>query len=361
MNRLKRFGFIFLIGALAVCFGQELELVRVVSKDLSQTIDLPGELAAFQSVELHAKVRGYLQNVLVDRGSVVKRGQLLAVLTAPEMAAQLSEAESKVQAAKADTVQAEAQLNAAKSTYDRLKRAAETPGAISGNELIQAEEQVKAAEATVQSRRQAKAAMDETVKAQQDLASYLRITAPFNGVITERLVHPGALVGPGVDPVLLVVQEVSHLRLVVAVPEQNVGGILRGDQVEFRVPAFPQRAYSGSVARIAHVLDEKTRTMPVELDVLNRDGSLSPGMYTSVKWRVRHGTGSLLVPKSSVVTTTERTFVVRDQNGKAEWVTVVKGATEGDLIEVSGNLQAGELLVRIATDEIREGSAIREK
>lgn len=361
MKRVERVGSVFLIAALAVCFAQKVDLVPVVSKDLSQTIDLPGEFLSFQSVELHAKVRGYVEEVLVDRGSVVKRGQLLTVLTAPEMKAQLSEAESKVQAAEAERVQAEAQLSAAQSTYERLQKAAETPGAVSGNELIQAKEQVKAAEAAVQSKRQAKAALDETVKAQKDLESYLHITAPFNGVVTQRLVHPGALVGPGVDPVLLVVQEVAHLRLVVAVPEQNVGSIVRGAQVEFRVPAFPQKPYSGTVARIAHALDEKTRTMPVELDVRNRDGSLSPGMYPSVKWPVRRGKASLLVPKTSVVTTTERTFVVRDQNGKAEWVSVVKGAAEGDLIEVSGNLQAGDLLVRRATDEIREGSAISQK
>jgi len=361
MNRVRRLGSLCWISALAICFGQKVELVPVVSRNLSQTIALPGEFAAFQSAELHAKIRGYVENVLVDRGSVVKRGQLLAVLTAPELEARLAEAESKVQAGEAEQAQAEAQLNAARSTYDRLKKAAETPGAISGNELIQAEEQVKAAAAAVQSKRQAKAALDQTVKAQEDLESYLSITAPFNGVVTERLVHPGALVGPGVDPVLLVVQELARLRLVVAVPEQNVDAIVKGAQVEFRVPASPQRTYSGIVARIAHVLDEKTRTMPVELDVLNKDGSLSPGMYPSVEWPVRRGKASLLVPKTSVVTTTERTFVVRAQKGKAEWVNVVKGASAGDLIEVSGNLQAGELVVARATDEIREGSAINQK
>jgi RND family efflux transporter MFP subunit len=357
MNRVKGVAFAYLIAALTVCFAQKGELVPVVSKSISQTIDLPGEFLSFQSVELHAKVRGYVEQVLVDRGSVVKRGQLLAVLSAPEMKAQISEAESKGQAAEAERVQVEAQLSAVQSTYDRLKKAAETPGAISGNELIQAEDQVKAAQAAVQSKRQVKAAMDETVKAQRDLESYLRIISPFSGIVTDRLVHPGALVGPGADPVLLVVQEVTRLRLVVAVPEQNVGEIEKGAQVEFHVPAFPQRIYSGGVARIAHALDEKTRTMAVEMDVFNRDGSLSPGMYPSVKWPVKREKPSLVVPKTCVVTTTERTFVVRVRNGRVEWVDVVKGAADGDLIEVSGNLHAGETVVRRATDEIREGSA----
>ena len=115
-------------------------------------VELPGEFLPFLSVSLHAKVPGYVERILVDRGSRVEDGQLLAELSAPEMAAQIAEAESKVQAAESDRLQAEAQLAAAQSTYDRLKKAAETPGAIAGNELIQAEKQVEAAQALVQSR-----------------------------------------------------------------------------------------------------------------------------------------------------------------------------------------------------------------
>jgi RND family efflux transporter MFP subunit len=359
MKRIKNSLAAFLIASFVVGWAQTTELARIISKPISRTIELPGEFQPFESVSIHAKVRGYVDRVLVDRGSAVKKGQLLAELTAPEMKAQIAEAESKVQAAKSEELQAEAQLSAAQSTYDRLKKAAETPGAIAGNELIQAQKQVEAAQALVQSKRQAGMAVEATVRAQKDLEAYLRITAPFSGIVTDRLVHPGALVGPGDDPVLLVVQEVAHLRLVVAVPEENIGGIVRGARVEFHVPAYPERAYSGTVARISHALDQKTRTMAVELDVFNPDGSLSPGMYPSVKWPVRRARPSLLAPKTSVVTTTERTFVIRDQNGRAEWVDVVKGASDGDLIEVSGNLHAGDMVVRRATDEIREGASIQ--
>jgi membrane fusion protein, multidrug efflux system len=349
---------ISLLAAVAIASAQTVALAPVVSKPVSLTIDLPGEFQPFQSVSLHAKIRGYVERVLVDRGSAVKQGQLLAELSAPEMKAALAEAESKVQAAEADRLQADAQLSAAESTYDRLKKAAETPGAIAGNELVQAQKQVEAAQAMVQSKRQAAEAVKSTVQAQKDLEAYLHITAPFDGVVTDRLVHPGALVGPGIDPVLLVIQEISHLRLVVPVPEEDTGGIVRGARVEFRVPAFPERVYSGTVARIAHSLDEKTRTMAVELDVYNRDNSLSPGMYPAVKWPVRRARPSLWVPKTSVVTTTERTFVIRNDSGRAEWVNVVKGVAEGDSIEVSGNLRAGDRVVRRATDEIREGAAL---
>jgi membrane fusion protein (multidrug efflux system) len=339
--------------------AQTTEMVPVVARPVSKKIELPGEFQPFLSVSLHAKVRGYVERVLVDRGSAVHRGQLLAELSAPEMKAQIAEAESKVQAADAERLQAEAQLAGAQSTADRLKKAAETPGAIAGNELVQAEKQVEAARALVSSRQQAVQAAQAAVQGQKELESYLQITAPFDGMITDRLVHPGALVGPGPDPVMLVIQQVSRLRLIVAVPEEDTGGITRGARVEFHVPAYPGRTYTGMVARIAHALDPKTRTMAVELDVANPDGSLSPGMYPSVNWTVRQSKPSLLVPATSVVTTTERTFVIRNRDGRAEWVNVAKGGTDGDLVEVSGNLRAGDLVVRRATDEIREGAPLQ--
>jgi NDP-sugar pyrophosphorylase family protein len=99
--------------------------------------------------------------------------------------------------------------------------------------------------------------------------------------------------------------------------------------------------------------------MSVELDVTNRDGSLAPGMYSTVKWPVRRGRASLFVPKTSVVTTTERTFVIRDRNGQAEWVDVRKGIVEGDSVEVIGNLRAGDRVLKRATDEVREGTQIQ--
>ncbi len=99
--------------------------------------------------------------------------------------------------------------------------------------------------------------------------------------------------------------------------------------------------------------------MAVELDVLNHDGSLAPGMYPAVKWPVRRSQPGAVRAEDSVVTTTERTFVVRDRDGRAEWVDVRKGAAEGDLVEVIGNLKSGDKVVRRATDEVREGTVIR--
>jgi len=351
---------ILLLSTIVLCGrAQSVELAAVVSKPVSHNVDLPAELAPFLSVPLHAKVSGYVERVLVDRGSAVKEGELLIELSAPEMQAQIAEAQSKVQAAEAERLQAEAQLAAAQSTYQRTAEAAQTPGAVAGNDLVLAQKQVDAAQALRNARAKASAAAEDAVKALQAMLAYLKITAPFDGMVTERLVHPGALVGPGGgDPALLVIQQLSRLRLVAPVPEEDVGGIVPGARVEFTVPAFPQRIFSGTVARISHALDQKTRTMPVELDVVNRDGALAPGMYPSVKWPVRGTRAAFYVPKTSVVTTTERTFVVRDRDGKAEWVDVKKGVADGDLVEVLGNLKAGDRVVRRATDEIRDGAAL---
>jgi membrane fusion protein (multidrug efflux system) len=341
--------------------SQTTDLAPVISRPVSRTIDLPGEFLPFLMVPLHARVSGYLERILVDRGSVVKQGDLLVELSAPEMAAQIAEAAAKVQAAESERLQAAAQLAAVQSTYERVKKAAATPGAIAGNEVILADKQVDAANALLNSRQQAGRAAEAAVRSLQDLQAYLKISAPFEGVVTERMVHPGALVGPGNDVALLTLQQVSRLRLVVPVPEEDVGGIVNGASVVFQAPAYPERTYSGRIARISHALDQKTRTMAVELDVTNADGSLAPGMYPTVKWPVRRARAALFVPKTSVATTTERTFVIRARDGRAEWVDVKRGAADGDLIEVIGNLKPGDLVVRRATDEIREGAALQKR
>jgi membrane fusion protein, multidrug efflux system len=361
MTRRNIFSILILFGLMALSIASARTddfLATVVAKSASRNAELPGELQPFLSVSLHAKVSGYVEKILVDRGSSVKDGQLLVEISAPETQAHISEAESKVQAAEAERLQAEAQLAGLQSTYDRLKKAAETPGAIADNELVQLQTQIDTAQAVIQSRRQAGQAAEANVRALKELQSYLHVTAPFDGIVTERLIHPGALVGPGNAVPLLVIQQISKLRLVVAVPEEYAGTIPFGARVEFHVPAFPERSFAGTIARSAHALDPKTRTMAVELDVANSDGSLAPGMYATAQWPVRRSRLALMVPGTSVVTTSERTFVIRDRNGIAEWVDVKKGATEGSLVEVLGPLRSGDRIVRRATDEVREGSPL---
>jgi RND family efflux transporter MFP subunit len=192
-----------------------------------------------------------------------------------------------------------------------------------------------------------------------DIESYLRITAPFDGVITERSVHVGSLVSPS-SPPMLRLQQVSTLRLVVAVPETAVSGTQPGQTIAFSVPAYPGEPFSGTLARTARAVDVKTRTMPVEIDVPNRDGRLAPGMYATVAWTIRRPQPSLFVPGTAIATTTERTFVVRVRNGQTEWVDVKRGVTsENQLVEVFGNLQAGDQVAVRGTDELRAGTRVR--
>ena len=339
--------------------GQNLDLATVVAKPVARQIDLPSEIAPYLAVSLHAKVSGYVTKVLVDRGSVVKEGETLVELSAPEMKAQAAEAQSKVETAQSERLQAAAQLAAAQDNLDRLKKAAETPGAIAGNEIVQAQKQVDAAQALVTAREHATQAAQAGVKAVEELEQYLKISAPFEGVITERMIHPGALVGPPADPALLTLEQVSRLRIVVPVPEEDIAAVPAGARVPFTVPAHAGRTYAGVVARSAHALDAKTRTMPVELDADKRDGSLAPGMYPTVKWPVKTARSALWVPATAVVTTTERTFVIRARGGKAEWVDVRKGAADGPNVEVSGALTVGDQVVKRGTDEIRDGSALK--
>jgi RND family efflux transporter MFP subunit len=338
--------------------AQSVKLVKVASKRAARTVELPGEFYPYLSVQIHAKVSGYIDSVLVDRGASVKQGDLLVQLSAPEMMAHIAAAQAQVTSAEAEEAQAQAQLQAAESSYTRLQEAAKTPGTVAENDLVQARQQAKAAEALLQSRRRTIESLKENLKAQQDLASYLRVTAPFDGVITARYVHPGALVGPGSDTPLLQLDQIAHLRLAVAVPEADVAGLVQGRSVQFKVAAYPERTFSGVIARPAHAVDVKTRTMPVELDVQNKVGSLAPGMYSSVLWPVASARPSLLVPATSIVTTTERVFVIRNRNGRAEWVDVRKEATVGSLVAVAGGLKPGDEVVERATDEIRDGAPL---
>ncbi len=338
---------------------QPVDVVSVVPKRFERKLRLPGELLPYQAVELHARVSGYVEEVLVDKGSLVQAGQLLLRLAAPELNAQRAEAESKVQAIESQRAEAEARLVAAQSTYDHLQVAAATPGAVAENEIILAKKAVDAAQASLAVHQNSAKAARAAVEALKKLEGFLNVTAPFDGVITERLVHPGALVGPGSGGVAMMrLEQHTRLRLVVPVPETALSGTATGGTVGFTVPAYPDEPFSGRIARVPGALDPKTRTMAVELDVGNPHRRLAPGMYADVLWPVRPARPSFFVPAASVVTTTERMFVIRVRNGRAEYVTVSRGASGAGQVEVFGQLAAGDQVVRRGTDEIREGSPV---
>jgi len=342
----------------AVAGAQAVETAPVTRRTDQRVVQLPGELAPFQASALSARISGFVEQVQVDRGSVVKQGQVLATLAVPEVAAQSAEARSRVLLAESRRAEAESKVTTAVATLDRLKRASATPGTVAGLDLLRAEEEVTTARATLQTQVQGVEGAKAALVAITALEKYRTIVAPFSGRITERLVHPGALVGPTTGP-LFRLEQVSKLRLVVAVPEHSMGVITMGRPLEFRVPAHPGRTFTAKLARSAGSLDARTRTMSIEGDVDNADGALAPGMFPEVTWAISRESASLLVPATAVVTTTERTFVIKVANGKAAYVTVKKGAAAGDLVEVAGSLKAGDIVVKRATDEIRDGSAVK--
>jgi membrane fusion protein, multidrug efflux system len=333
-------------------------VVPVVSRAVERTLSLPGELVAFQDVALHARVQGFIDSITVDRGSVVRRGAAIARIVAPELRAQLAEAEAKVETARAQLAEAEAALISERGTFDRLRKAAETPGVVAGNDVQVAEQKVAGATARVSAATRQIEAMVESARSVRDIESYLQVTAPFDGVVTERTAHVGTLVGPSTAP-LVRLQQVSRLRLVAAIPEAHVGNVTVGQMIPFAVAAFPGEMFGGRLARVARALDAKTRTMAAEIDVPNGSGRLAPGMFAEMQWPVTRAGTSLLVPRTAVAVTTERTFVVRVRNGTAEWVDVKRGAAIDNLVEVRGNLQAGDQVAVRGTDELRDGTPVR--
>jgi RND family efflux transporter MFP subunit len=304
------------------------EVVPVASKPLDTTTLLEGELSPYERVALFARANGFVSRVLVDRGAHVKQGQLLVTVVAPELGAQRAEAEAK--------------LRGDKLTFDRLKAASQTPGAVAGHE-------VEVAEAAMQ-------ADQAHLDALRALEQYLAITAPFDGTVTERGVHPGALVGPqggNAATPLLRIEQVHKLRLSVSVPESLVGGIAEGVSATFTVRAFPGVKFTGVTKRVAGSIDVKTRSMPVELDVDNADGRLSPGMFAAVVWPVKRSAPSLFVPPSAIVESTERTFVARVKDGRIEQVPVQRGIHQGELVEVFGALEGGDVVARRGSEDLR--------
>lgn len=340
----------------------KVQATKVISQKLAITVHLPGEIEPYEVVAIFPKVTGFVKSIAVDRGSHVKTGELIAQLEAPELISQRSEAQSKVQAAQAQLAAAEAKVASDEGTYEHLKAAAATPGVVAGNDLFVAQKALDADRAQLKAQQDNVSAAQQSLHAIAQTEAYLQVKAPFDGVVTERNVHPGALVGPAgaslASAPMVRIETLSRLRVVVPVPETYAAGVPEGTKVDFTVPAFPGRTFNGTIARIAHSVDEKTRTMPVELEAANMKSELSPGTFSDVLWPVRRSYPTLFVPTSSIASTLERVFVVRVRDGKAEWVDVKTGPTVEKMTEVFGDLHEGDIVAVRGTDELRPGTTV---
>lgn len=314
---------------------------------ITSDLQIPGELIAYRQVDLYAKVNSFVKDLKVDIGSRVKAGQLLVTLEAPELSAQLAGAESRMKSQ-------EAIYTSSNATYNRMMKTSNRPGTIAKNDLQIAKAKMESDLAQWEA---AKASYTEA----STIEHYLTISAPFDGVISSRNVNLGAYAGPsgkGSELPIFTLQELKHLRLVVSIPEAYRSYIKLGDEVKFTVKAFPNKVFSARISRRADAMDTQLRSERIELDVFNTDNQLSPGMVAEATIGLTGSDSSFVVPKSAVVNSTEGVYMIRSDNGKAARIAVKKGRETDSLIEVFGDLQAGDKFVRKGSEEIRNGSSI---
>jgi membrane fusion protein (multidrug efflux system) len=323
--------------------GNKYTLSEVVKEPLSSSIQLPAVLEAYQHVSIYPRVNGFVRTVMVDRGSVVKKGQVLLQLDAPEIIQQYYSAQSKY-------LQAKAVFAGSKDNYERTLAVSETPGTISPHDVEVANARMLADSAIMNSEQANLRALEAT-------CSYLIVAAPFDGVITERNIHPGALVGPTTSvsegPMLMLEQE-DKLRLVVQVPEMYSAQLSAARQVSFHVNAMPGVEFTGGISRQAGSLNDRFRSEAVEIDVQNPQHRLKPGMYAEVVIPVTGSVRAMVVPGSAIVTSQEKKYVIAVRNGRTQWIDVQEGNRHSDSTEVFGKLDAGDKVILQATDEIKE-------
>ncbi|MGN8038923.1 efflux RND transporter periplasmic adaptor subunit [Chitinophaga sp. 22321] len=320
-----------------------LEAFPLEKGSVSSAIQIPGELIAFQQVDLYAKVSSFIKKMNVDVGSEVTTGQLLCSMEAPEINSQLSGAESRLKSQ-------EAIYLSSKATYDRLLETSKTPGTISQNDLDVAYARQKSDLAQLDA---AKAAHREV----GDNRNYLEIRAPFSGVITARNVSAGAYVGPsgkGSEMPIFTLQEQKKLRLVVSIPEAYTSYLNNQSEVNFTVRSLAEKQFKGKVIRLAGALDRKLRSQHIEIDVANNDKTLLPGMVAEVAIPLNGNGSNFVVPSSAILNSTKGVFVIKVADKKTKWVPVTTGQSEKGRTEIFGELNAGDVLVTTASEEIRD-------
>lgn len=349
-------------GGQAANSPQTVSVVPVESQQLGTTLSLPAQIEPYEIVDIYPKVTGFLESIRVDRGSHVKAGEIIIRISAPELLAQRAQAEASVQTAQSQLAAAQAKLASDQGTYEHLAAAAKTPGVVAGNDLLVAEHTVAADRAQGEAASNNVRAARDALRSVTQLESYLEIRAPFDGIVTERNLHPGALVGPssghsGAQPIVQI-QNVGRLRIVVPVPEIYAGGVRAGQRVTFTVPAHPGQTFHAPIARISDTVNQNTRTMAVELDLRTASSQITPGTFANVQWPIQRSYPTMLVPATAITSDLQRTFVIRVKDGKADWVDVTTGINANGKTEVFGALQPGDLVMRNATDAIRAGTPV---
>lgn len=314
---------------------------------VKKNISLPSELKSYESAKIFSKVTGFIKTRNVDIGSVVRQGQILAVLDAPELRSKLDEAHAKVEATKA-------KYTMSKDTYQRILESAGTPGVIAPNELVRNKNQMLSDSALYVSAKY-------NYVAAMDLNNYLTIKSPFDGIITARNVDLGDIVSPNSPKPMFEVQMNKTLRLVVPIPESLTGDELVSKKIKFNVPAYPGKYFKAWYTRKSNSLNVETRSEIWEFDLDNSDEALKPGMYADAKFELSRKERTFLVPRSAVITSLEKNFVILIHHDTTQLVNVSNGIMTGNKIEIFGNLHKNDTILVNGSEEMHDGMAVKFK
>lgn len=305
------------------------------------TITIPGELVPKEEVSLYAKIGGFVQILKVDIGDYVKKGQILAVLEAPELNQTYMSDKSAEQKVQSD-------YQYAQQSYARLKEAAETEGAVAALELERAKSAMLSAESAF------KASEAQTGHSGQ-MQRYLEITAPFSGIITEKNVSEGALVGPSSgQPIFRLVQE-DNLRLKIALPEKHAASMKDSMTVTFMVNSQPGVNFDATLSRSSRLINRADRSMTLEFDVPNKEQVLNGGEYAQVKLNLQRKAPTFWVTAKSILNTQSGTYILTLNNDVVRKIPIKEGVFLKDKIEVFGDLKEGDQVIARPTEQIKEG------
>ncbi len=353
-------------------------VVAVSTRPLAQHLTLSSELVPFQEIDVYAKEAGYVKQLLVDYGTHVRQGQLMAVLEIPELEAQLQQDQAAIKA-QSDEVQraheeigrVKAQHKAVHLQYTRLADVAKTQtGLVAQQEVddaqakdLAAESQLAATQGAYEAAQSQLAVAKARLAHDQALFDYSRITAPFDGVVTQRYANQGALMQAGTSttqstPLVRLSQE-NLYRLVIPVPESDVKYIRVGDPVEVRIPSL-DKTIRGKVARFSVDVNGSTRTMHTEVDVPNTDSRLVPGTYAEAVITLGQISNALTVPLQAINHEATATSVyVVGADDRLEDRPIALGMQTPNYAQVTSGLRPGERVVITDRSGLKAGQQVK--
>lgn len=314
---------------------------------LTEEIVLPGNTQAFTDTPIYARTSGYLKRWYFDIGSRVKQGQLLAEIETPEVDEQLRQA-------RADLETARTNLQIAEVTATRWQRLL-TTNSVSKQETDQFVSNFQAMKSTVESNA-------ANVRRLEQLVSFEKVYAPFDGIVTARSIDVGALIDAGANPQsreLFHMSAISTLRVFVAVPEVYSQAGQPGTVASLTFDAFPGRSFQGRVVRTSNSIDPAARTLLVEVDIDNPKGELLPGAYVRVHLPVPGPGQAVTIPANTLLFRSEGLRVGVVRNGRAELVPVKIGRDYGATVEVVSGLQTGDAVITDPGDSLTSGTPVR--